>query len=76
MDEIPIAAMLALKDAPRMAEKPSAADEGYRALKLQGRRRDPRCRARARGSARRWAIKSALVVDPNMSLLAKTRSPL
>jgi L-alanine-DL-glutamate epimerase-like enolase superfamily enzyme len=70
--EIPICRMLALKDASRMAEKARARiDEGYRALKLKVAGDIVEDVARVREVRKAVGDKIRLVVDPNMSYLAK-----
>jgi L-alanine-DL-glutamate epimerase-like enolase superfamily enzyme len=70
--EIPICRMLALKDAPQMAEKAKArVDEGYRALKLKVAGQLADDVARVRDVRKAVGEKIKLVVDPNMSYLAK-----
>jgi L-alanine-DL-glutamate epimerase-like enolase superfamily enzyme len=70
--EIPICRMLALKDAARMAENAKAlVDEGYRALKLKVAGDIAEDVARVREVRKAVGDKVRLVVDPNMSYLAK-----
>jgi L-alanine-DL-glutamate epimerase-like enolase superfamily enzyme len=70
--EIPICRMLALKDAPRMAEKAKAlADEGYRALKLKVGGDIAEDVARVREVRKAVGDKVRLMVDPNMSYRPK-----
>lgn len=70
--EIPICRMLALKDAPRMAEKAKArVDEGYRALKLKVAGDIAEDVARVREVRKAVGDQIRLVVDPNMSYMAK-----